>query len=86
MTTSKWIAHLALVMIAMYLTQCSRSSGEAALSSSQRGAAPTRLEVDAEHWPVALLPLARTTIFARVARGPACKLQLRLPPAWQKKS
>ena len=74
MTTSKWIAHLGLVVIAMYLTQCSRSSGEAALSSSQRGAAPTRLEVDAEHWPVALLPLARTTIGLVAKRGESAYL------------
>lgn len=74
MITSKWIAHLGLVMISMTLTQWSRSSDGATLSSSQRGAAPTHLEVDAEHWPVALLPLARTAIGLVAKRGESAYL------------
>ena len=69
MLQAKLIHNSILAVLAMVLLACSKGPEGQASAASRSGPAPVRLEVDAEHWPVDVLGLARTTIELVQQRG-----------------
>src|SRR6478736_5308002 len=69
MLHAKVLHNSTLAVLAIVLIACAKDPGGQAIAADRSGPTPARLEVDAEHWPVDVLGLARTTIKLVQQRG-----------------